>query len=145
MALRRVLVPFVLAVLILVLLYSAHRRERIYRQRLPIVQKEFNSIQAVVPSTLTSCMPLWHFMVQVAITCGYRSPLSFDAIQQHYAIELAKNGWVTVGERTVWIRGEYYGAHEVAYRKNHYTASLFYAGDDAKRGWNYSFALAWPD
>jgi hypothetical protein len=111
-------------------------------ESLKTLEKEFSMI-APIPSASRLRYESSHKISLGSVGADYTTNKSYAQIRAHYDNELKKNGWEFVQERRVKIWWRDYGGKEAFYCKDHYTATLQYAGDWEDAGWTYTFNLSW--
>jgi hypothetical protein len=112
-------------------------------ESLKTLEKEFILI-APVPNASRLRYESSHKVSLGSVGADYRTDKTYAQIRTHYDNELKKNGWRFVGEEPVKIWWRDYGGKEAFYCKDHYTATLQYAGGSEEEfGWTYNLNLSW--
>jgi hypothetical protein len=123
------------------------RNQRVNRSKadesLKTLEREYTLI-APLPSASRLRYESSHKISLGSVSADYRTDKSYAQIRAHYDNELKKNGWTYVGEKPVKIWWQDYGGKEAFYCKDHYTATLQYAGGSEEQfGSTFNFNLSW--
>ena len=77
------------------------------------------------------------------IASTYSTSQSYSEIRRYYDQELAQHGWAFHREEKFRDWGRDFGGRTVNYCKSDYEASLHYAGERARYGWDFGLDLRW--
>ena len=80
---------------------------------------------------------------KVVVGASYLTDLNFQNIREHYDVEMPKHGWEFHDQEQLGGGKGNFGGLTIHYCKGEYTATLYYAGDKATSGWNYSLEVSW--
>jgi len=77
------------------------------------------------------------------VSKSFRSKASYDEVKRFYVEHLTQEGWQLVEERNLkdWDRD--LGGRELGFRRGDYEVTIEYAGEKAKRGWDYGIGIGW--
>ncbi len=106
------------------------------------LEREFRLIEPPPDSTPNSYCA-YSRPESVLVGGSYSTERSFSEIKQYYDTVLKNKSWNFQREIKLKEWGEDLGGKEIAYCKESYSATIEYAGPEAKKGWTYSFSMSW--
>lgn len=106
------------------------------------LETEFNLIEILPRSSLVSHDASSKPGIAIVGT-SYSTDVNYQSIRAYYDVEMSKHGWEFHDEEQLGGGKGNFGGLTVHYCKREYTATLYYAGEKATSGWNYSLELTW--